>query len=761
MNFLKNTLIWLLLPGSVCAQYIQVDASYTTQQLVQNVLIDNPCASASNVVVSGLNFGSGNSFGYFSAGTSSFPFADGIILSTGNAESAVGPNASLLSEGPPSWPGDSDLEQALGINNSVNATIMEFDFVPLADKISFDYIFASEQYLSNPSSNQCNYTDGFAFLLKPANTTQPYQNLAVIPNTNTPVKVNTVRGSGTVCPAANAQYFDAFNDVEHPTNFNGQTVVMTAQATVVPNVTYHIKLVVADQGNNLYDSAIFLGGGSFKIQKDLGPDRLFATGNPVCDGDSVILDATEPGSNTYQWFRNGGTLTGETNPVYTVTTPGIYSVEINLGSGGCLSTGEIEIQYANPVAVSGVSLFQCDQDNDGTAAFNLSSLNSILTQGNNQVTVTYYHNLSDAQGNVDPIQDVQNYVTAAPSTAIAALTNQFGCTGYATVDLQISNNPVTQPAPIGICDEDDQSDGIAWIDFEDMVTPQVVAGLPSGLTVQYYASANDAYTMTNPLPNIFTNTTANQQIVYARILNGPDCYGVIPVTLNISSFPSGFEDEIVFICTNASVTLSVAQTFALYNWSTGDSDYDAVVTTPGIYVVTVTDVNGCSRSKIFDVQLSQTPVILSADVEDFAGGNNTILINYTGNGDYEFSIDGVYFQESPLFTNVAPGDYSLYINDLNNCGNAGPVLVLVMDYPKFFTPNGDGINDFWKIKGLENRAGATLSIFDRYGKLVWFTADGSGWNGKMKAADLPSTDYWFSVALPDGRTIKSHFSLKR
>ena len=69
---------------------------------------------------------------------------------------------------------------------------------------------SSEQYLSNPSSNQCNYTDGFAFLLREVGTTT-YQNLALIPGTNTPIKINTVRGSGTVCPAANSQYFAAFN----------------------------------------------------------------------------------------------------------------------------------------------------------------------------------------------------------------------------------------------------------------------------------------------------------------------------------------------------------------------------------------------------------------------------------------------------------------------------------------------------------------------------------------------------------------------
>lgn len=194
------------------AQNITVDESLTATQLVQDILINNPCANISNVNVSGWAFTSGNSYGKFTSGGSAFPFADGVLLTTGRAQSAIGPNTSIISEGPDNWGGDSDLEQALNIsqNSSINATVLEFDFLPLADKISFDYIFSSEQYLSNPSINQCGFTDGFVFLLKKAGTTDSYTNLAVVPGTDLPVRVNTVRGPGTICTPLNEQYFDAF-----------------------------------------------------------------------------------------------------------------------------------------------------------------------------------------------------------------------------------------------------------------------------------------------------------------------------------------------------------------------------------------------------------------------------------------------------------------------------------------------------------------------------------------------------------------------
>src|SRR5690606_36243549 len=157
---------------------------------------------------------------------------------------AIGPNTSLSDDNANGWGGDSDLNQALNINNSINATILEFDFVPVGNKISFDYIFSSEEY---HGTAPCQYSDGFAFLLKEVGSST-YENLAVIPGTNIPVKVTTVHPSILGgCNAQNPQYFDNFNSSNHPTNYNGQTVILKAQADVIPGNSYHIKLVIADE----------------------------------------------------------------------------------------------------------------------------------------------------------------------------------------------------------------------------------------------------------------------------------------------------------------------------------------------------------------------------------------------------------------------------------------------------------------------------------------------------------------------------------
>lgn len=649
------------------AQYITVDESYTPQDLVEDILINSPCANVFNVSVSGGNFASGEkSYGFFDATGTGFPFENGIILSTGKINNSPGPNSYLSDDGGSmGWNGDPDLNQALGLSNSFNATILEFDFIPLGNHISFDYIFSSEQYLSSPTSGQCNFTDGFAFLLKEASATT-YDNLAVIPGTNIPVKVNTVRGPGTICPPANATYFDAFNDDNHPTNYNGQTVVLTAQADVIPGQTYHIKLVIADEGNYRYDSAIFLGGGSFNFGIDIGDDRLIADGNPLCPSETLVVDATQTGATGYQWFQNDIALIGETNSTYTVISEGEYSVKINYGTL-CQTTGNITIEYATDLIVN--------ED-------------------------TFY-----------------------------------------------------------LCDADDNQDGIMTFDLST-ITPDLFTNLPSSYTVSFFESTSS----TIALPTIYTNTTAYNQPVFARIMNIQGCYSDYPVNLVIKTFNEIVTDEEVGLCETSSIILNAGSGFSSYTWNTTpvETTQSIMVDTPGTYIVTLTNSNNCSKTKTFTVTTSGIATINDVIINDFSD-NNTITVDYSGLGVYEFSLDGTNYQSSAIFNNLNEGEYTVFVRDTKGCGEVSKTFY-ILDYPKFFTPNGDGTNDFWRIKNLNKRnlQNSTIDIFDRYGKLVFqINPRNQVWDGNFNGYALPSSDYWFVIQLTDGKIVKGHFTLKR
>lgn len=764
---MKNTplqILFCLFAVQCFGQFVSVDDTYTAQQLIQNVLINSPCANVANIQVTGDTFsGPQQSYGYFNSNGSSFPFADGVILSTARAKMAEGPNppGSTIDEGAAGWPGDAELEQALGINNTINATLLEFDFTPLTSQISFDYIFASEEYHDNA---QCTYSDGFAFLLKEASTANPYQNLAVIPGTNSPVLVTSVHPAVPGgCPAVNEAYFGSYNGSTSPINFNGQTAVLTAKATVIPGRTYHIKLVIADQGNVRYDSAIFLGGGSFNVGTDLGPDQLISNNNPVCNGDTYTLDATEVGTNSYKWYKNNIVIAGAVLPTYVVNSPGDYKVEIGLGTSSCVATSEVTIEYVALPAVTNATIVQCDDDHNGSAIFNLTTVDDIVRGGDISLgSVTYYPNLLAAQ-NQDSSQLIVNpqaYVSGV-GNVYASVTNQYRCSSIATVSLQLSNNTMPHYRDYESCDLDGDIDGYYQFNLND-VDAVVLQGLPAGLAVEYYATVDDAMIQQAQLPVLFTNNVIYQMYIYARILNGPDCYGIIPVHLFVNNnSPDNFEDETAIVCKDSSVNLSVSQEFSTYAWSNGDTTYQTTVTTPGDYTVTVSDANTCLATKKFTVVVSEKPTITTVDIDNFSENGSYVLVHYSGNGNYEFSMDGIRFQDSPYFADVDPGTYTVTARDKGGCGEDSKEIQ-VLNYPRYFTPNGDGYNDVWQIDHLSYGLNTSIRIYDRMGKLVHeIRSAQNGWDGKLNAKALPADDYWFVIHLEDNKIIRGHFALKR
>ncbi len=645
------------------SQNITVNETFTPQQLIENILVNSGCVSVSNFSASGGNFGTGElSYGYFNANGTSFPFQEGILLTTGKLNSSIGPNSNFSDDtNGTSWTGDTDLNTALGLSNTFNASVLEFDFVPNANNISFEYIFSSEQYLLNPSSGQCNFTDGFAFLLKEVSATT-YQNLALIPGTTTPVRVNTVRGNGTICPPANEAYFDAFNTGSYPTSYDGQTKVLTAQAVVTPGTLYHIKLVIADEGNGRFDSGIFLRAGSFISEKDLGADRLIATGNPLCNAENLTLNATQTGATAYHWFQDGNPV-GTNTSTFNVTSAGTYSVDIDINTS-CTLTGSIEIEYAPNLVILKDVFDICDTNMDGLAIFDLATLQT-----------------------------------------------------------------------------------------------QIFTSLPANFTVALFSST----TSTTPLPSSYTNTTPFQQVIYARIINIQNCYGNIPITLNVNVFSQIITDETIGICNNTPTNISAPSGF-LYSWNTSPIKTTQTITVinAGTYTVTLTNSDGCTKTKTITVVNSEVATITNIDVNDF-NENLMVTISVTGNGNYNYSLDGINYQTSPTFNLLNSGEYTVYVNDSNNCGVVFKTFY-ALSYPKFFTPNNDGYNDTWYIKNLSKKGleNSTIYIFDRFGKLLkQIYPNKNGWNGNLDGKPLQESDYWFVLELTNGKTVKGHFSLIR
>ena len=200
-----------------------------------------------------------------------------------------------------------------------------------------------------------------------------------------------------------------------------------------------------------------------------------------------------------------------------------------------------------------------------------------------------------------------------------------------------------------------------------------------------------------------------------------------------------------------------------YLWSTGQTTPEIEITEIGSYWVTVTSEFGCENTRVFGVTESESASIEVTEILDFSDPNN-ITVTISGIGDYLYQLDDLEPQESNVFYNVAMGYHTVTIIDLNGCSNVTKE-VLVVDIPKFFTPNNDGAFDTWHIVGVETLPGTTIDIFDRYGKFIKrLTSNTPGWDGYYNGVKMPTSDYWYVANVQRNNIsfeVKGHFTLRR
>lgn len=261
------------------------------------------------------------------------------------------------------------------------------------------------------------------------------------------------------------------------------------------------------------------------------------------------------------------------------------------------------------------------------------------------------------------------------------------------------------------------------------------------------------------------NLTNENTLLYVRIDSNDKCFQTVELNLNLVKKPIILVADIVSLCQNKDVTIDAGSGFDSYLWSNGAVSESITVSEAGSYSVTVTQNHGnvvCSSTKDFLVKISNSATIAKIEIQDWTENNNIIVVELADNslGNYEYSIDGTVYQDSNTFSNLETGDYIVYVRDKNGCGTVDQEVFL-LNYPKFFTPNGDSYNDTWSIKFSETEPSLNIKIFDRYGKFIKNLDAFSAWDGTYNGRELPSTDYWFVVTRANGKIYKGHFTLKR
>ncbi|MBC7525516.1 MAG: T9SS type B sorting domain-containing protein [Flavobacterium sp.] len=450
------------------------------------------------------------------------------------------------------------------------------------------------------------------------------------------------------------------------------------------------------------------------------------TGEPNSSGNEDYAHITAPGVGiTGSW--NDLSDTGE--PIGNYQPKG-YIVEYGGMPGDPILQISTSSTIAIPIITTTTPSSTCDS---GTLTLNATAANG---------TIKWYQN---------------------PTGGIVLATGD----SYTTPPLTATATYYVDAFPIG-CNTGTRTPILATINVTPTVNVSTNFTICGNNTANLMASSNvgtinwfDSLTNVTPVAtgNTFTTPILNQQTTYYVQGTNNGCLSAkIPVTVNVYQLPN-VSDETYNLCENATLTLDAGISNATFLWSSGATSQTITTQLPGFYMVVVTSLapENCSKTKTITVNQIMLPLIISVTQN---GG--LALINYTGNGNYEFSIDGENYQDSNIFTVLNGGQYTAYIRDKNNCG-ADKFKFIVVSMPAFFTPNNDGINDYFSIKGLEYYPASEVKIYDRYGKLILvLNSINNFWDGTFNGKLLPSDDYWYSFKIDQNDTeTKGHFSLKR
>ncbi|MBT7851319.1 MAG: T9SS type B sorting domain-containing protein [Formosa sp.] len=400
-------------------------------------------------------------------------------------------------------------------------------------------------------------------------------------------------------------------------------------------------------------------------------------------------------------------------------------------------------------------------------------------------TVSYFISLTDAESSTSEIFTVTN--SASFVQIVYKITNNTtGCYDIDTFEIDFIEIPAAnQPADFSECDNN--NDGIYLFDTSTLEA-QILGGQTT-MNIAYYDGLGNpledenGQIITSPFPDEFLSSS---QTITAIVFNGICTDASIDISFLVNPNTNFSVDDIV-ICDGSSQLIQLnmedSSSSFKYTWTLPDSTVvntlkpELDVAQIGVYNISVTNLNGsCFFSQPFEVFESEGPSISMDNITIVEGtSNNSITIDEAalGSANYEFKlidengnlVSG--YQDIGYFGQLTGGFYSLYVRDELRCEEV-VITVPVLYIMNFFTPNGDGFNDTWKIKGIRsnNYNFSKISVFDRYGKLLKnMTINSNFWDGTYNGVLMPTNDYWYSIELTkiDGTHFvrQGHFTLRR
>lgn len=514
---------------------------------------------------------------------------------------------------------------------------------------------------------------------------------------------------------------------------------------------------------------------------------------PIMEIDPAIYNSPINSSTTYLWS------TGETTASISVT-PGVtstYWVDIITNSLTCRKSITINVGQSIPPTVNPLQsfctiAFISDLVASGTnikwydaaTGGNLLPATTALVNGSiyyasqtlnscesSRVPVTVSINIP-----LTPTGTATQFFCNSATVADIAVTgvginwysSALGGTALATTTPLVNGTNYFASQTINGCTS--QTRFLVLITINPLITP-VFSSIPNQLCHNSVAPILPLVSNnTTPISGTWIPSVVNTSIVgnssYLFTPNSGQCVSIIPVISTINVIPkvipifsdiSFCKGKISPILTNTSPNgIGGMWTPAIIN-NNSSADY---IFTP--------NVSECALPKTIHVNINEATLLsieylVSGDFTD----NQTVTVIATNPGNYLYQLDSGSFQTSNIFQNVNPGIHFVKVVDVNGCSQDLTLQnVMVINYPRFFSPNGDSYNDHWNILGFLNTMKPKIFIYDRYGKLVkQIKSHELGWDGMYNGKELPATDYWFTAEYQDlngnYQLFKSHFSLIR
>lgn len=454
----------------------------------------------------------------------------------------------------------------------------------------------------------------------------------------------------------------------------------------------------------------------------------------------------------------------------------IFRAKLTISVNSCpVYSDPIVLRVIPSPTVISETLVQCQPNpsSPNRALFNLEHAKTLFQNASSTWNISYFLSEADAiaQNNTLPLT-YQNTIQNQLIWVRVSDANS-GCYSISQLTLQVDSQPIITLPNLEQCQDPALENGFGTF---DLTQPLSTLSVP----LTYYSNLNDALLETDAIvspTNYQYQENPVRTTIYVRENLGLDCVQLYSFDLMVRPIPEFLPtNNLYYICVDEpaqSVLLEaniISPIGLTYSWTKDgalltNASNSLNTQNPGTYEVTATNSFGCSATQSFEVLPSSQAVIDELIIADLRDDNSVeIVLQPQSLGDYEFGLNDAYhFQSSGVFQNIAPGIHEITIRDKNGCRPL-TTTIHVLGAPKYFTPNADGFNDTWNLKGAV--AGLhdyiRIHIYDRFGKLIKEIAPiGDGWDGTYQGNPAPSTDYWYKIETPEGRIAKGHFSLKR